>query len=336
MPARLDSGVLRLGAVMGTVVLCIVAYVTSDVFMSPTDAYVYLAAGERLNAGHDLYAIGPGDRFIGLNPPFWTVPTLSPPLLGVLWQPLALLGVPGMLLGWALAGVAYFATVAVVAWRSPMIGLVFTTLLVPFIGWQIGLGNVNGFLALGILLMWLLRDRPWVIGSILAVMISIKVVPIVLGLWLLATKRYQALVVALTVALGLLAFTVLTTGLETHLVYIDVVQHAAVSGQSVTSLTGLLVAAGVPDAVARLAPWAVLVVGAAAMWHVREREKWAFPLAVTLMLVVSPTLQPYWLALLITALAPLTIGTAPTTVSKRVGAIRARADARAQGSGRFG
>src|SRR6266536_85078 len=46
----------------------------------PGDALVYLAAGERLNAGHPLYAISAGDRPIGIQPPHWTVPLLSPPL----------------------------------------------------------------------------------------------------------------------------------------------------------------------------------------------------------------------------------------------------------------
>ncbi len=57
----------------------------------PGDALVYLGAGERLNAGHQLYALSPGDRYVGANPPYWTVPTLSPPFMGVLFRPLALL-----------------------------------------------------------------------------------------------------------------------------------------------------------------------------------------------------------------------------------------------------
>jgi hypothetical protein len=54
----------------------------------PGDAVVYLAAGERLNAGHLLYALSPGDRIVALKPPYWTVPTLSPPFMGVLFRPL--------------------------------------------------------------------------------------------------------------------------------------------------------------------------------------------------------------------------------------------------------
>jgi hypothetical protein len=47
---------------------------------------VYLAAGERLNAGHQLYALMPGNRPVDIHPPFWTVPLLSPPPIAVLFR----------------------------------------------------------------------------------------------------------------------------------------------------------------------------------------------------------------------------------------------------------
>src|SRR5439155_1700663 len=53
-----------------------------------SDAWNYLAAGERLNAGHPLYSISPGDRPIQLLPPYWTVPLLAPPPIAVVWRPL--------------------------------------------------------------------------------------------------------------------------------------------------------------------------------------------------------------------------------------------------------
>lgn len=296
---------VRMLAVVVAITICIVAYVTSEVFLSPTDAYVYLAAGERLNAGHDLYAIGPGDRFIGLNPPYWTVPTLSPPLLGVLWQPLALIGVPGMLLGWALAGVAYLVAVAAVVWRSPIVGVVLTALLAPFIGWQVGLGNVNGFLVLGVLGVWLVRDRPWVVGLILALMVSVKVVPIVLVMWLLTTGRRRALAATASAGALLLVVSVLAAGVDAHLDYLGVVLHTASTGNSVTSVAGLLLAAGLPNEIARLAPWAILIIGSIVMWMFRAREHVTFSVAVFVMLLAAPALQPYWLAMLIVALAPL-------------------------------
>ena len=71
--------------------------------VSGSDAWNYLAAGERLNAGHLLYALSPGDRPIAVLPPYWTVPLLAPPPIAVVWRPLAVLGDPAMTL-WAGAG----------------------------------------------------------------------------------------------------------------------------------------------------------------------------------------------------------------------------------------
>src|SRR5687767_10188966 len=54
-----------------------------------TDANTYLAAGERLNAGHDLYRLRPGDREVLIIPELFTQPLVSPPPIAVLWRPLA-------------------------------------------------------------------------------------------------------------------------------------------------------------------------------------------------------------------------------------------------------
>ena len=54
------------------------------------DTWNYLAAGERLNAGHSIYAIVPGDRPTIIWPPGFA-PLGSPPLVAVVWRPLALL-----------------------------------------------------------------------------------------------------------------------------------------------------------------------------------------------------------------------------------------------------
>jgi hypothetical protein len=74
------------------------------------DTWNYLAAGERLNAGHSIYALVARDRPILLEPPS-TVPLISPPLVAVLWRPLAFL--PdwlGMWAWWAASAAAMLAT----------------------------------------------------------------------------------------------------------------------------------------------------------------------------------------------------------------------------------
>src|SRR2546422_8089527 len=69
---------------IGLVVAVFVIYygLTRDHFFG--DSYTYLAAGERLNASHPLYALSPGDRQVAILPPFWTAPLVSPPFIAVL------------------------------------------------------------------------------------------------------------------------------------------------------------------------------------------------------------------------------------------------------------
>src|SRR5688572_26142730 len=67
----------------------------------PGDAFTYLAAGERLNAGHILYGLSPGDRPIHVEPPYWTVPLVTPPIIGVVWRPpAAFIGEPAIGVWW--------------------------------------------------------------------------------------------------------------------------------------------------------------------------------------------------------------------------------------------
>ena len=58
-----------------------------------TDGSNYYAAGERLNAGHQLYQLQAGDRPVANSdqPNPWSAPLLSPPPIAVVWRVLALL-----------------------------------------------------------------------------------------------------------------------------------------------------------------------------------------------------------------------------------------------------
>ncbi len=49
-----------------------------------TDAVTYLAAGERLNAGHPLYSLAAGDRRVALEPTLSPAAILSPPPIAVI------------------------------------------------------------------------------------------------------------------------------------------------------------------------------------------------------------------------------------------------------------
>ena len=289
-----------------TVAIALAAVPVFYPYLATTDAYVYLAAGERLNAGHDLYALAPGDRVIANNPPYWDVPTLSPPLLAVLWRPLALLGTNGMLLGWALSGVAFLLALAILGARAGPWAIAGVAILAAPVGIQLGLGNVNGFIVLGLVAAWLWRDRPGRLGAILALMAMVKVTPLILVLWLIVTRRGRALAWFAVAGLVLLAVSVLGAGVSAHLEYFRVVAHTSTIGSSDLSLAGLARSAGLAPNVASLAPWVALVVGSTAMILARRRPAIAFGVAVTLIVFGSPVVQAYWLALLIAVLSPVT------------------------------
>ena len=158
------------------------------------DAYTYLAAGERLNAGHHLYELRAGDRWIWINPPFWTVPLLSPPLIGVLWRPLAALpSDSGLLLWQALTIGTIGATVAALIVRLPIRASLLAIALAVPIGFEMDVANVNGLLLGGYVLSWWLfvRHRNEV-GLVVAAMALVKLAPAVLAWWLFTQRRWRA------------------------------------------------------------------------------------------------------------------------------------------------
>ena len=91
---------LFVGAVPLVLLTVVVRYLWSGWRELPPDAFTYLAAGERLNVGHSLYGLlgGAGDRPL-IDAALYPAPILSPPLIAVIWRPLAALG-PGTVYLW--------------------------------------------------------------------------------------------------------------------------------------------------------------------------------------------------------------------------------------------
>jgi hypothetical protein len=204
-----------------------------------SDAWNYLAAGERLNAGHPLYALSAGDRPIQIVPPYWTVPLLSPPPIAVLWRPLAALGDGSMTL-WATAGLAI--TLGTAGWLLARGGLLVAAIVAVFalaLAEQSLAGNVNAFLFLILALMWALRDRWRVAGGLLAIAIAIKLTPAILLIWLASTRRWSA-VGATAIGLAVIALVSLAgAGIQNHLDWLASVPGAVPVPTSVAGLTGL-------------------------------------------------------------------------------------------------
>jgi alpha-1,2-mannosyltransferase len=257
------------------------------------DTTAYLAAGERLNAGHFVYTLLPGDRFRPMAPPYWNVALLYPPLIAVLWRPLAAL--PAMIGYWAFivadAVAILWATAYVLkGLRADTIALIAATSFA--IGLEVTIGNVAGFLVAGYVVCWRYRDRPW-IGLLIGFMTAIKVTPGILILWLIGQRRGKALAYCAAALLVCLAVGTLGSSFDEHLQYLDVIRTSAPQPLSLTGLTGF----GPATLIAQ-------VVGVLAVLALRGRPAWSFRVAILTMLVGSPAVGFQTPAILVAMGAP--------------------------------
>jgi|SRR5215213_2228835 hypothetical protein len=257
------------------------------------DAWNYLAAGERLNAGHDLYALVPGDRDITIIPPYWTVPLLAPPPIAVIWRPLALVGESSMVL-WGFG--VLVVTVSAIIYLLVRGGLV-STAIVAILAGPVGLlalsGNVSGFLFAAFVVAWRLRSIPVVVGLVVATAIALKLTPAILVLWLISSRRWKALLAA-SIALGLITCaSLIGAGMEAHIDWLRSVPTSAPSPLALATVTGLP-----PVAVAAAFGALVLIVSRAG------DERATFAVAVVGSALATPAFYFQALGLAAAAAAP--------------------------------
>jgi len=273
----------------------------------PGDAYVYLAAGERLNAGHELYALQPGDRPVEIKPPDWTVPLVSPPPIAVLWRPLAALpGELGVWIWYAAQLLALAGVLVAFLRRIPLqTSFAIVVLVIPTV-YEIGVGNVNSFLLLGMVLIWrsATRGDETVAGATGAAMTAVKLTPAVTGWWLLMTGRVRGFSAFVVGGLAILAASVIGAGLDTHFEYLRILSDRSVVGVSPISVGGLAAQAGLPLAVANLLPMLFAALGLVAVWMTRRDLALSYRLSVVTMILGSPAVQVNWFILLYALLAP--------------------------------
>jgi hypothetical protein len=265
------------------------------------DAITYLAAGERLNAGHPLYALSAGDRWVWINPPYWTVPLLSPPPIAVVWRPLsALPNEWGVILWWAANWTAILLVIVGLLRRLPLATGIALLLLAPSIGWELKVGNVNGLLLGGIAGAWLLarRHRDGWAGVVIAAMTAVKIWPVILMGWFLTQRRWGAMRGFIAGAGIFAAVSILGAGIDAHLTYLDVVRTTPANALSLASLL---------DGLGVHAPWAGYALWAFAlveMWALRDRPDLAYAVAVGAMVLGSPVININTPMLLLGALVP--------------------------------
>lgn len=256
---------------------------------TPPDAVTYLAAGERLNAGHPLYVLMPGDRVISTGVEGLPYPLLSPPAIAVVWRPLAGLGAWTITPWWMAGAALYTAALAIVLWRAWPTALI-VLIVVEGIAWLIAFGNVQTYLGAGIVLLWAVRDRPWGAALVAVTMAAVKLTPIPLVLWVARDRRSWIPIAACGLA-WLAACELLAPGsIEAYL-------SVARAGGGATN-------------------WPVAILGTAATVVLPRRA--GFAIAVATSVLGSALIQWHWLAMLPLALVPWDLTTAvrygPTAV----------------------
>ena len=297
--------IAMVGVALGTLAVFLIYYFQRGFI--PGDATVYLAAGERLDAGHALYALAPGDRDPGLKPPYWTVPLLSPPLIGVVFRPLALLPwAVGAYIFWA----ATLASIAIVlAWyfaRRPVLASLAVLILVVPLTYEIWVGNVNAILLLLAVLTWrwAVHDREAWAGAATALGIVLKVSPLPIAWWLITQRKWTAVKAGLVAGIVIAGISVLGAGLDAHFTFIQVTRDTATIGPSDLSIAGIAKFVGLAPSIANALPAAMLGAGFVGIVLLRHRPDLAFALAIVTMTLGSPVVNINSYALLLGCLAP--------------------------------
>jgi Glycosyltransferase family 87 len=280
----------------------------SDPTTVGSDVSNYYAAGQRLNDGHDLYRLGPGDLPVPVQPPYYTAPLVSPPPVAVIWRPLALLPRDVAITGWwAVAGLAAVATTV---WFTGL-GSLLVTLAVLALSTELAItalsANLNAFLLGGLAAVWLARrsGRPAVVGSLIAIAVAVKILPILLVLWLLVGRRWTELAWFAGVAAVIGVLSLIGAGLGAHFDWLEIARQTSTQGIAPASLPGVVAALGAPSGIVSLVIPLTLIVGAAAIVVLRDRPGAAFAAAIVTMVLANPAVHDGSYAILLPALLPL-------------------------------
>ena len=254
------------------------------------DAVTYLAAGERLNAGHDLYRFGPGDRPLFVYPPTSTAALLSPPPIAAPWRILS--AIPFGITLWVIAAwIALLGTMAYLVFRIGWPAAVACAAFYPAVGEQLAVANVAAFFPGLLVASWRFRDHPKS-GVATGAMAVLKLAPATMLGWLLGRHR-KGLIWAAAAILALILMGVVAAGPGSYAEYLSV---ATASISSPFSLSAQL---GIPGL-----SLTILAVGFGAGALIRS-ESLAFAFAIVASVAGNPALYGAGLVPLLAILAPL-------------------------------
>ena len=281
-----------------------------------SDGSNYAAAGQRIAVGHQLYGLAAGDRPVPAdNAPYWKVPLLSPPPLAALWRLLVVLPLGVVIDSWWLGGVLVASTFgAYVVARAPVVGLIATTILAPGLAVTAWSGNVNAFLIGLFALIWVASERrspngEVIAGVMAAVAAAVKVTPVLLIVWFVATRQWRAVVAMLAAGVTFLVVSIVIAGVGAHLDYLEIGRSTAAIGATPDSLSGLLIGIGADRNLAALAPFVAALITVAATLAAGRRSDLAFAATVVGLVLASPVTRYESLSMSLAALMPWIIRT---------------------------
>ena len=245
-------------------------HLTSDPL---ADVHAYYDAGARLNAGQPLY-----DQPSTTNDAeFYRYP----PLLAIVFRPLALLPFETAALAWEVLVIASFGlTIVVLGRRRPEVWLVAAILGLP-IGWSLAIGQAQVPVTL---LMSL--GAPWA----LALAGQLKILPVLVAVFWIGRRDWHRLAVFAGWTIALVALQVL---LE---------PRGSIAFLGVFGLGQVGEVRNLSPYVASPILWAVLLVVGLLVALRLAPTRWGWTAAVTLSVVATPRLLVYMLMSLLAAL----------------------------------
>jgi hypothetical protein len=301
------------------------------------DVQYYYGAGERLNSGAQLYSYSPGDRQLDVDPFYFAGPFLYPPLLGVIWRPIAAV-VPfdvAVTMFWLVGLIVFLGMLVYLVIR----GGIFTSfgvlvLLVPLV-WTAWSGNVSTVLTPLMIGSWLLllRGRETPAGAAIGLAAVLKLTPAFLGWWLLVFRRWSAVRAAIVAGVFGLLVSAAGAGTGAFWDYLDVSSTVARNGGTIASLTSILANIGAGADMRALVAPIMGAAGAVLIVLLRFHPRAAWAVAIGTGVFASPVFNLTNVSLLLAAFVAMDPRFGPIPPDWQVQAQRSPIETDGEGAG---
>jgi hypothetical protein len=169
------------------------------------------------------------------------------------------------------------------------------------------LGAVGPFLLLGAAVAWRWRARLWPPAIAIALLVTTKVFPWPLGIWLLITRRFKTLTLAIAIGAVTTLAAWAAIGFHGMAQYPQMLSDLSFiqEGRAV-SLVAVLLAIGVPAGAASAVAIAAAVALLGFAWRIAQRpdgDRRAFGLAIMAALTSTPIVWEHYMVLLFVPIA---------------------------------